>query len=121
MPFTVRQDGEIGIIEMADEFWSGEEAKKLSDAAKRMIAAGHNRIAVDMSYSADLNSRSISVLMRLYTTISSQRGKMVLAKLSKRNHELLSLTNLVSVFGVQETLDDAVAFLKTWSSAEAHT
>ncbi len=55
-----------------------------------------------------IDSAGLGEIVRTYTTVSRQRGKLKLLNLTKRIQDLLSITKLITVFDTFESEDEAV-------------
>lgn len=102
----------ISVVELSGDFWGGEETRKISEAFKELVEGGNGRIVVDLAKTNYLNSTALGVLVSLHTTVSRQGGKMCLANISKRIHNVFLITKLAFVFDTYDNLAEAIAAMK---------
>lgn len=105
------QDG-IAIVELTGDFWGGDETRKISDVFTDLLNGGNGRIVIDLSKTSYLNSTALGVLVKLHTTVSRQGGKLAIAGISKRIHNIFLITKLAFVFDTYDKLDQAVEAMK---------
>lgn len=106
---TSQQDGVLvlsfgGDIDVAS-------AVTVRDALDRVIAAGHHRIALDLSEVRFLDSTGLGVMVGRLKAVRDLGGDMHLVSTSARIARVLSITSLDEVFTIHETVPDAVAAL----------
>jgi len=59
-----------------------------------------------------VDSAGLGEIVRCYTTVSRKNGKLKLLHLTKRIHDLLSITKLLTVFETYDTEEEAVKSFK---------
>jgi anti-sigma B factor antagonist len=111
------QDG-IAIVELTGDFWGGDETRKISDVFTDLLNGGNGRIVIDLSKTSYLNSTALGVLVKLHTTVSRQGGKLAIAGISKRIHNIFLITKLAFVFDTYDKLDQAVEAMKKVKTPE---
>ncbi len=55
-----------------------------------------------------MDSAGLGEIVRCYTTVSRKDGKLKLLNLTKRIHDLLAITKLLTVFETYENEEEAV-------------
>lgn len=108
----------IAVVELSGDFWGGEETRKIADAFKDMVEGGSGRIVVDLGKTGYLNSTALGVLVSLHTTVNRLGGKLTLANISKKIHNVFLITKLAFVFDTYSTVNEAVEALKNWKAPE---
>jgi anti-sigma B factor antagonist len=109
----------IPVVELSGDFWGGDETRKLSEAFANLLEGGNRKVVIDLSKTSYLNSTALGVLVRLHTTVSRQGGKLTLAGISKRIHNIFLITKLAFVFDTYDSVAEAVESLKKWKAPEA--
>ena len=66
------------------------------------------KIVIDMGGVSWLNSMGVGALMRSFTTVTNSDGKLKLARLTDKARGLFTMTQLIKVFEIHETVDQAV-------------
>ncbi len=112
------QDG-ISVIELSGDFWGGEETRKIADAFRQLVEGGNGRIIVDLGKTGYLNSTALGVLVSLHTSVSRLGGKLALANISKKIHNVFLITKLAFVFDTYDTVPEASESLKKWTPPPA--
>jgi anti-sigma B factor antagonist len=111
------QDG-VPVVELSGDFWGGDETRKLSEAFANLLEGGNRKIVLDLSKTSYLNSTALGVLVRLHATVGRQGGKLTLAGISKRIHNIFLITKLAFVFDTYDSIGDAVDAMKKWKAPE---
>jgi anti-sigma B factor antagonist len=73
-----------------------------------LLAAGHNKIVLDLGEVEYIDSTGLGNLVISYTQVKKAGGALKLVRLNRRNVELLALTRLHTVFEVFEDETNAV-------------
>ncbi len=109
MKFKDKIDGTIGILAMKGKLMGPPDTDELHDEVKSLLGSGAKSIVLDMGGVSWLNSMGVGAIMRAYTTVKSLDGELCLARLTDKAHSLFVITQLVKVFKVFETVDEAVS------------
>lgn len=115
MRHQVREIEGVTVVELSGEFWGGVETEAASDHMRGLVAEGKLRFVIDLGKTTYLNSRGIGMLVALLTTLSRQGGKMVLARVTKRIHNVLVITRLNFIFDTFDTVEEAIASVRSWT------
>jgi len=70
------------------------------------------QIILDLSLVQHMDSAGLGDVVRSHTATDSEKGKLMLFGMSKRVHDKLSLTHLLTVFETYETLEQALEATK---------
>lgn len=84
------------------------EAGPVRDKIAQLLAAGRNRIVLDLKSVDYIDSTGLGGLVICYTQVKKAGGALKLVNLNKRNVELLALTRLYTVFETFAEEQDAV-------------
>ena len=76
---------------------------------------GKNKIVLNLANVPYIDSAGLGEIVRTYTTVSRQGGSLKLLNLTKRIHDLLSITKLLTVF---ETFDSEGEAVRSFSAAK---
>ena len=79
-----------------------------------MIRKRPARLVVDLTGVTYIDSSGIGELVSAYTAVSSQGGQLKLLNLTKKVHDLLQITKLLTVFDVH---DDEVKAISSFDKA----
>ena len=98
----------VEIIAMQGKITIGAGDSQLRDAILGALNQGKQNILLDMSGVTTIDSSGIGELVGSYTTVTNRGGKLKLLKLQGKVSDLLQVTQLITVFEVHETEDEAV-------------
>ena len=107
MHIVEKQVGSVTVLELSGRITLGEESVQLRNKLKALLT-GKPRLVLDLGNVSYIDSAGLGTLVASYTTAANQGVRMVLANLTKRLQEQLSITKLVTVFEVYDSVDDAV-------------
>ena len=99
---TIRQVGDVTVIDAAGRITLGEGASTFRDTAKDLTAKGNKKLLLNLAEVSYIDSSGIGELVSGFTTVSNAGGQLKLLKLTKRIHDLLQITKLYTVFEVYD-------------------
>lgn len=108
MKIAMRQAGEVTILEPSGKITIGVGDVALRDAVVEQIEAGHLKILVDLAGVTTMDSSGIGELVSAYTTVSNRGGALKLLHLPPKVHDILAITQLITVFEVFDDEAEAV-------------
>ena len=108
MKATTRDVNGIEIIKLDGKITIGAGDQQLRDVIANTVAAGKNKILLDLSGVTTIDSSGIGELVGSYTTVTNRGGKLKLLHLPAKLNELLHVTQLITVFEVYENEDEAM-------------
>lgn len=108
MMINEREFGGVTVLEFLGKMTLGEGDEIMKDKVQSLIAQGRRQIVFDFRGTPYIDSSGLGELVRSYTAVSRQRGRVVLARLSKRIEDLLAVTKLLTVWEVYDTVESAV-------------
>ena len=73
-----------------------------------LIGQGRKKLLLNLEAVPYIDSAGLGEVVRAYTTVSRQGGKLKLLNLTKRIEDLLTITKLITVFEVFESEEEAV-------------
>ena len=109
LQMTERESNGVTVLELSGRVTLGEESNELRTKIKDLMARGKKRLVLDLGNVSYIDSAGLGTLVAGYTSGQSQGAGMKLANLTKRFHEQLNITKLVTVFEVFDSVDDAIA------------
>src|SRR5215216_6661622 len=114
MQIEERSVGDVIVLDLKGKMTLGEGDELLKDKINSLLQQGHKKVILNLEDVPYLDSAGLGEIVRTYTTISRQGGSLKLLNLTKRITDLLSITNLLTVFETYESEADAV---RSFSSA----
>jgi anti-sigma B factor antagonist len=105
---TSREIGGVLVIDLVGRITLGEGSGLLRDLIRESLAAGHNRILMNLAEISYIDSTGLGELVSGYRLIKSQGGELKLLKLNKKVTDLLQITKLYAVFDIHSDEAQAV-------------
>ncbi len=113
MKISVKSVGDVKIVDISGKITLGEGTAALRNEVRNLLKEGQKKIILNLADVNYVDSSGIGELVACYTTTLNQGGKLKLLNLTKRLHELLAITKLMTVFG--DTYNDEQAAVKSFS------
>jgi anti-sigma B factor antagonist len=86
----------------------GEGDELLREKINQLVENGTEKILLNLAEVPYVDSAGLGEIVRCYTTVSRKNGKLKLLHLTKRIHDLLSITKLLTVFETFESEEEGV-------------
>ncbi|HEX4566100.1 MAG TPA: STAS domain-containing protein [Vicinamibacterales bacterium] len=94
-PVTITAESDAGLIAAFDE----------------AIANGQLRIVLDLSETTQMDSAGLAALVRGWIRVKRARGDVALAGPAPSIKTMLTITRLITIFKVSETVDESLELL----------
>ena len=107
MQIDERVVGDVIILDLKGKMTLGEGDELLREKVSSLVSQGKKKLIMNLDGVPYIDSAGLGEIVRTYTTVSRQGGKLKLLNLTKRIEDLLSITKLLTVFEVFE--DEAEA------------
>ena len=104
-----RQVDGVTIVDCSGRITLGEGSVVLRDTVRDLLSKGNRKIVLNLQDVNYIDSSGIGELVSSYTTVTNQGGQLKLLSLTKKIHELLAITKLLTVFQVFDTEEAALA------------
>lgn len=108
LKLTTRIVNGVTVVEAVGRIILGQETNDLRESIKGLLSNGVNKIVINLAQVDFIDSSGLGALVGLYSTANSRGARIKLAAITKRFHELLMITKLLTVFDVYETEDAAI-------------
>jgi len=108
LAITEKDSGGITIVEISGRITLGDESQLLRTRIKELLSQGKTRLVLDLAQVSYIDSAGLGTLVGGYTSAYNMGAIMKLANLTKKFHEQLNITKLVTIFDVYNTVDDAL-------------
>ena len=109
MKIESRTVGEVTILDCSGKITLGEGTMTVRNTVREVVKNGGKKIILNLGDVSYIDSSGIGELVSTYTTVVNQGGKLKLLNLTKKIHELLQITKLLTVFQVFEDENAAIA------------
>jgi anti-sigma B factor antagonist len=86
----------------------------LKDKVQSLLQQGHTKLVMDLSAVSYVDSAGLGELVQAYATARNRGGALKLHGITKRLHDLLIVTKLLTVF---EVFDDEAAAVASFGAA----
>lgn len=101
--------GPVCVVTPLGDIRVGPSDARFRDAIRDLLAQGNRQLVLDFSRVEFIDSTGLGDLAGLRAAAVKAGGNLKLAGLSKRLHDLLTLTRMDLVFEIFPTADEAVA------------
>jgi anti-sigma B factor antagonist len=108
MDMNERQVGGVTVLDLNGKL-TIENAQLLRDKFHGLVDQGRKQLILNLGDVPYIDSGGLGVLVAAYTTLKRSGGRLTLMKVNKKNHDLLSITRLVTVFETYDSEPEAVA------------
>ncbi len=108
MQIEERVVGEVMVLDLKGKMTLGEGDELLKDKINSLISQGRRKLLLNLEGVPYIDSAGLGEIVRTYTTVSRQGGKLKLLNLTKRIQDLLSITKLLTVFETYDSEDEAI-------------
>ena len=109
MEINERTVGAVTIIDLKGKLTIGDGAQLLKDKSESLVYQKRVQVIVNLAAVPYIDSGGLGQLIACYTTLVRAGGRLTLLNVNTKNHDLLSITKLVSVFQTYDTERDAIA------------
>jgi anti-sigma B factor antagonist len=113
MQITERAAGGVKILDLSGQITLTRGGDQLlKDKVNSLMHQGDKHILVNLANVTAMDSAGLGELVSAYTTVTKAGGSMKLVNLTKRLHDLLSITKLLTVFDAYDSEPAALATFK---------
>jgi anti-sigma B factor antagonist len=108
MKFNTRQNGDVTILDLSGRITIGSGEEALRNATQEILNNGAKKVVIHMAGVTMIDSSGIGELVSAYTTATNRGAKLKLANLPAKVSDILTITQLITVFDVFDTETEAV-------------
>jgi anti-sigma B factor antagonist len=109
LKITTREVGDVTVIDLKGKVTIGAGDVELRNTVTDLLDAGKKKLVLNMENLKYMDSSGVGELVSTFTTVSNREGQLKLSNLSSKIFDLLQITQLLQVFDVHQTADEAVA------------
>jgi anti-sigma B factor antagonist len=114
MELSERTVGGLIVLDLKGKLTLEDGAQQLRVKIDSLVFQNHTQIIVNLAAVPYIDSGGLGHLVACYTTLTRAGGRLTLINVNKKNHDLLSITKLVSIF---ETFDSERAAIESYPEA----
>lgn len=108
MQIAERSSGNVRVLDLSGQITFTQGDLLIKDKINSLVHQGHKNILVNMANVTHVDSAGLGELVGAYTTVAKAGGSMKLVNLTKRLHDLLSITKLLTVFDTFDSEQEAL-------------
>lgn len=108
MNVNVRQREDVTILDLKGKITIGSGDVALRNAIQEVMNGGARKILINMQDVSTIDSSGIGELVSAYTTATNRGAKLKLFNLPAKVTDILTITQLITVFDVYDNEDEAV-------------
>jgi anti-sigma B factor antagonist len=109
MNVTKRQSGNVTILDLKGKITIGAGDIALRDSVQEALNAGSTNVLLNLSGVTTIDSSGVGELVSSYTRATGRGAKLKLTNIPAKVTDVLTITQLITVFDVYDTEDEAVA------------
>lgn len=108
LQITERRIGAATVLDLAGKLTIDHGAEILKDKINSLIVQGRTDVVLNLADVSYIDSGGLGQLVASYSSVKKNAGNLKLLHVSRRNHDLLSITRLVTVFDTFDSEDEAL-------------
>ena len=108
-----RAIGGVTVLDIVGKLTMDQGPERLKDKINSLISQGRTQIVLNLERVPYIDSLGLGQLVASYGSVMKTRGALKLLNVSSRNHDLLSITRLVTVFESFDSEAQAVQSFQT--------
>jgi anti-sigma B factor antagonist len=109
MNINQRQVGDVTVLDITGKITIGVGDVAVRDAVHVALGAGACSIILNLKGVTTIDSAGVGELVSAYTAVTNRGCKLKLANLPSKVNDILQITQLITVFEVYDSEDEAVA------------
>ena len=99
----------VTILDLEGKITIGKGDVALREAVQQALAEGSTKILIHLEKVSTIDSSGVGELVSAFTTVTNRGGKLKLVNLPPKVNDILQITQLITVFEVYDTEDEALA------------
>jgi len=103
------KSNDVTILDLKGKITIGAAEEALRDAVHRVLGAGALKVVLNLKDVTTIDSSGVGELVSSYTSATNRGGKIKLCNLPPKINDILTITQLITVFDVYDSEDEAVA------------
>jgi anti-sigma B factor antagonist len=107
----------VTVLDLAGKLATDQGAQHLKDKINSLIAQGRTQILLNLKNVPYIDSGGLGQLVASYGSVIKAGGTLKLLNVTSRNHDLLSITRLVTVFESFDSEGEAIQSFQTSAAA----
>ena len=109
MKTNVREVRGVEILDLKGKITIGSGDVQLRETINKLVDDGKKNILINMKDVTTIDSSGIGELVGCYTSVTNKGGKLKLLHLPPKISDVLTVTQLITVFDVYESESEAIS------------
>ena len=109
MRVSTRQKGDVTIVDLNGKITIGAGDIALRNAVQQAIDSGSKNVLINLHEVTTIDSSGVGELVSAYTTATNRGTRLKLINLPDKVADILTITQLITVFDVYDSEEDAIA------------
>ena len=109
MKTSVREVRGVEVLDLKGKITIGSGDVQLRETINKLVEDGKKHILINMKDVTTIDSSGIGELVGCYTSVTNKGGRLKLLHLPPKISDVLTVTQLITVFDVYESESEAVA------------
>ena|SRR5947209_1282612 len=108
MKVSVRQKEGVTILDLEGKITIGSGDLEMRNAVQQAVGDGAQKILINLGKVTTIDSSGVGELVSSYTTAKNRGAHIKLVNLPPKVQDVLTITQLITVFDTYETEDEAI-------------
>ena len=109
MNISERTVGDVVVVDVSGKITLSDGGDTvLKDKLRSLVQQGHRKLLLNLADVSYVDSAGLGAIVQSYTTVTNQGGGLKLVNTTKRIHDLLAITKLLTVFDTFDNESEAV-------------
>ena len=109
MKSKIRDVGDVRILDLEGKITIGGGDVELRQLVEQSLETGKHKILLNLAAVSHVDSSGIGEMVGCYTTVARRGGSMKLLNLTQKIQDILTVTQLITVFDVYDNESEAVS------------
>jgi anti-sigma B factor antagonist len=101
-------DKKVAVLTLKGNLMGPPETLKLFEDVKNLLEDGIKRIVIDFKHVSWMNSLGVGAVMKCLTLLRNNKGYLYLVGLTEKVESVFVVTQLIKIFTIKDSVDDAV-------------
>jgi len=106
---AIRTVGDVTIVDLKGKITIGQGDLQMRESIRQVLANGTDKIVVNMKEVTTIDSTGVGELVGCYNAAMNRGAKLKLMNLPSKISDVLTVTQLITVFDVYNSEEEAVA------------
>ena len=108
MQIAERSAGNVKVLDLSGQITFTQGDQQFKDKINSLVHQGDKNILVNLANVTHVDSAGLGELVGAYTTVTKAGGSMKLIGLTKKLHDLLAITKLLTIFDTFDSEPEAL-------------